>query len=277
MDSSGQKAEEASCVVVVPVYKSELSEDELISVRHLYYYLNGYRIVLAIPSGLNVSSLQFDTVEFDDAYFQSRQGYSQLLLSREFYSSFERYDFILIYQLDCLVFSGDLNMWLNAGYDYIGAPWFSGSERPEKGFSRTGNGGLSLRKTSAFLKVIDSKKYISEQPSFLGEYISANLPDLSETSVIQRFKKKASILRDIQRGSESYRKSYTLNEDHFWSDRAKLFYPDFRIAPPDISFKFAFEKHPEYCYRLNNNTLPFGCHAWTKWGREFWRQFVINE
>ena len=82
--------------------------------------------------------------------------------------------------------------------------------------------------------------------------------------------KKQEVLRAAGKGIDSYTASYTLNEDHFWSDRAVLFRPEFNVAAVQQGLEFAFERHPEVCFARNRNRLPFGCHAWAKWGREFW-------
>src|ERR1044071_9510110 len=90
-------------------------------------------------------------------------------MSEPFYRAFEEYDYILIYQLDCLVFSNALEAWCHKGYDYIGAPWFERwhqlrSERsayPDEiveGFGAVGNGGFSLRNVRAALDVLASPK-----------------------------------------------------------------------------------------------------------------------
>ena len=56
--------------------------------------------------------------------FVDRVAYNRLMMSEQFYRAFEGYEYILIYQLDCLVFSNALEEWCRKGYDYIGAPWF---------------------------------------------------------------------------------------------------------------------------------------------------------
>jgi len=37
---------------------------------------------------------------------------------------------------------------------------------------------------------------------------------------------------------------------------------------------FAFENVPEELYKLNNDQLPFGCHAYEKYSPEFWAKFI---
>ena len=60
------------------------------------------------------------------------------------------------------------------------------------------------------------------------------------------------------------------NADHFWSDAAINYLPEFKIASVETGLRFAFEVAPRLCFRLNNNQLPFGCHAWARYDRAFW-------
>ena len=76
---------------------------------------------------------------------QDLAAHGALLLSRRFYEAFARYDFVLIYHLDALVFSDQLASWCAAGYDYIGAPWLVSPDTPHIFTEKVGNGGFSLR------------------------------------------------------------------------------------------------------------------------------------
>ena len=69
---------------------------------------------------------------------------------------------------------------------------------------------------------------------------------------------------------------YKRNEDSFWSFEAKKLYPDFKIAPVEIAVSFSFETGPRYCFEKNNHCLPFGCHGWTQYDREFWQPYLLK-
>ena len=56
----------------------------------------------------------------------------------------------------------------------------------------------------------------------------------------------------------------TKNEDHFSSDRATHYVPDFKVASVEVGLRFAFEVAPRFCYDMNHRQLPFGCHAWLR-------------
>ena len=91
-------------------------------------------------------------------FFADISGYTKLLLAKQFYQAFADYEYILIYQPDCLVFSDDLEYWCAKGWDYVGAPWFRDHENdPTGGLWAVGNGGLSLRNVSSALAVLRSK------------------------------------------------------------------------------------------------------------------------
>jgi hypothetical protein len=250
-------------VVVVPVFRDHFSDSEILSLRQLYKHKNKYKIISITPNDLPQKSDFDQNIQFNNRYFVGTSSYSKLLLSKEFYTHFLDYEYILIYQLDCIILSDDLKSWCELGYDYIGAPLFWNKNKPENGFSRVGNGGLSLRKVNTFLKVLNSQHV----PNWY-QILKNPLPDRSQFDI----RKRISVYREMQRGAKWYANQYSLNEDLFWSDRAKYFYPNFKIAPVNVGLQFAFEAHPRYCYEKNNKNLPFGAHAWEKWGRKFWEK-----
>jgi len=160
-------------------------------------------------------------------------------LNGAFYERFVHYEYILIYQLDAYVFRDELEYWCNRGYDYLGAPWFDGfnlADNDSKLLDIAGNGGLSLRKISSFVKVLsargDSKKIIEE-------YIKSRQ-----------------------------------NEDLFFSQLAPKIDPSFKIAPPKLAMHFSFECLPKKLYQMIGGKLPFGCHAWERYDFDFWKLFI---
>jgi hypothetical protein len=70
-------------------------------------------------------------------------------------------------------------------------------------------------------------------------------------------------------------KSYTFNEDLFWSLEAPKHDSQFRVASAEVALPFAFEMSPSWCFENNNNKLPFGCHAWARYDRAFWEQYLF--
>lgn len=256
--------------VVVPFFRCALTADEERSLAHLEAHLGRYERFFLAPEHLRPERPGFGVVTFSDRYFKSPATYSRLLVSPDFYQAFVRYDFILIYQLDCLVFRDELVDWCRAGYDYVGAPWLVEPETPAKGFSRAGNGGLSLRRVKGCLRVLGS----SRVPGWR-DVLRAPLPDLARRFSPSALRRRLRVLREARRGAAWYAAHYSLNEDHFWSDRAHLFWPGFEVAPVEVALSFAFERAPRYCFERGGGRLPFGCHAWARWDRAFWEPYLI--
>ncbi len=265
-----------SVAVVTPLYRQALTYDENLSRCHLQHFLADFDRFILVPDGLEVEWPGFQKRIFDSRFFTSIAAYSQLLLTRQFYETFAGYEYILIYQLDGLVLSNQLDRWCATGFDYLGAPWFGVKGDTSSGFSRVGNGGLSLRKVESFLTVIESRRYVEEKVPFWRDYYSVTLPDYLLWPWPGRLLKKLRVMRAARHGSQWYRTHYTINEDHFWSDRARLFYPQFQIAPVDVGLQFAFEQFPRVCFRHNGYQLPFGVHAWAKWDRDFWEPYLLT-
>jgi len=239
--------------IIIPVYKTELTYYEKISLEQCIKILHNYDIHLICPQNLCLRSYiqvytDFRVFRFHRLFFQSIHGYNSLLLRREFYRAFLDYDYVLIYQLDAFVFRDDLRYWCSLKIDYVGAPWvveqnqnkpYIKSMLPKLYYNRftkkfidqtkqyVGNGGFSLRKPGAFLFVL----------RLFG-------------SVARRFEQ---------------------NEDAFWSVLAPLLNPFFRVPNFNNALEFSFETDPRGCYELNGCRLPFGCHAWDKYDIEFWR------
>jgi hypothetical protein len=256
--------------IVVPIYKP-LNQDEKISFAHLKKHLVKFDRFMVMPETLpqtNIPTAGFQIIRFPDNNFSSVYSYSCLMNTKDFYEQFTGYEYILIYQLDALVFSNELLKWCNKGYDYIGAPWFThiiGDFCTQKGLTaNVGNGGFSLRKVASFLKVINTVEKTSTK------------------QVSNHYLRKLYFIISILTG-KSHKKwlntppsSYPFNEDGFWSFEAPKYLKKFKIAPFNEALQFAFEKEPERCFKLNNGKLPFGCHAWSKYNPIFWKKYITR-
>ncbi|MDD4656967.1 MAG: DUF5672 family protein [Bacteroidales bacterium] len=254
--------------IVIPVYRYNLSNYEIVSLKQVCEILDNYPIVFVKPQSLKEEKLatlapQATFISFPNEYFNGIKAYNKLMLSPEFYKPFLESKYILVYQLDSYVFTDTLEQWCNKGYDYIGAPWIKRSiydapiikqymallksikkslNKPDRQelFNKVGNGGLSLRKVKS-------------------HYNAA----IECQEVIEEFNSK--------------KRYHMYNEDVFWSilinshTKTPFQYPTHIEA-----LEFAFDKHPKYCYKLNNNRLPFGCHGWSK--KEmltFWKDIIF--
>jgi hypothetical protein len=273
--------------IVTPLYRLPLAEDEKVSMRHLREYLGQYDKFLVGPEELLHKTSEegeysdFALRAFPGRYFESVQGYSRLLVTEDFYRAFSEYEYILIYQLDCLVFSKDLEVWCRQGWDYVGAPLFKDyRDDPTAGPWVVGNGGLSLRRVASAREVLASRRLLDD-PKERGAKTQrfSSAPFLRRTLVAVRtfllergFHNTVGwFVRELEKHPDIY-----FQEDLFWALRASRLMPEFNIAPPEQALGFSFEMAPRYCYQANSGRLPFGCHAWAKHDREFWEPFLLK-
>jgi len=251
--------------IIIPTYKNRLNNDEFFSLHRCQKVLNNYPIIFVAPNGLQADYMQnYYTIYFQERYFQNLKGYNSLMLSDEFYKTFDNYKFILIYQLDAFVFKDELEYWCNQDLDYIGAAWvfknsfiideyiknfkaknylkkLAGKQNYNQDLKlgllthkKVGNGGFSLRKVSKFVQITEIYK------DWIAKIIQNNIP-----------------------------------EDVFWGILLNLYQPNLiKVGCYRQAIKFAFEMHPSYAYKLNHYKLPFGCHDFIDWEPNFWKEIM---
>lgn len=259
--------------IIIPVYRNELTEDELISVRQLSKVLGRHNIIAVCPEGLELPMelAHLEVTRFPVDFFKGIDGYNNLMLSSSFYRRFEQYQDILIHQLDCLVFRDELSKWSAKGFSYVAPPWFGKFwHDPKLGLWRVGNGGFSLRRVSSALAILGMKvspgtmRRAGERANNL--YLDPENRTNHYRSALEPICCNGSELITL----EEDLREYPLNEDLFWSFEAPLLDPKFKIPSAKEALPFAFEKAPRWCYRKNWWRLPMGCHAWVKEDRAFW-------
>ena len=271
--------------VVTPVVQFPLSAEQEISLRHLREHLGRFDRYIIGQQTLPKELSDFALRKFPVRYFVGLYSYNRLLMTEEFYKAFEEYEYILIYQLDCLVFDGKLEEWCRREWDYVGAPWPKDREDPTQGFSGVGNGGLSLRRVKSALAVLRSN-HLVEDPKLRG---SEQGP---RSKLIYNRLSAAPQLKRVFAGAKTmlHRHGYHNNvrwlarqladnqyhEDYFWAFKAARFVSSFRIPEPCEALEFSFEMAPRYCFEANSGRLPFGCHAWSKYDRGFWEPFLLK-
>ncbi len=279
MESQTGPLDVNSVAVVVPGYnRAQFTPDEEISFRHLDHFLGRYEKFLVVPESLKIERPGFQLQRFPDSNFGSAIANTRLMLSPAFYQAFEKFRYILIYQLDALVFSDCLLDWCATDLDYIGAPWLQSEDSPWVGTPRVGNGGFSLRKVPSFLRVLSSKRYWID-PEDYWQRISAGKPWYARYANLPRkWFKRIKRFNGVKREVEQWhlRPDGTRNEDHFWADEAVRYDPGFKVAPFDVGLRFAFEVVPRRCFELNKHNLPFGCHAWPRYDRSFWEPHLLK-
>lgn len=269
-------------VIVIPIYQSSLSEIEKNSLLQCFKILGKYPVKFVCPKDFDVSHYEkllqgnnydFSFERFDDKYFRSVPSYSKLMLTKKFYKRFTGYEFMLIYQLDAWVFNDDLEYWCNQNYDYIGAPWFEGYDTANNDSNLlpvAGNGGFSLRKISSILKVLNVN--LKTPRSFKDIYDSSSKRKkiskiLNIPIYFLKFISQKELFLPVWKTTKLY-------EDIAYVEFAQKACKEFRLAPPEVTLQFSFETQPKRLYEMNNNKLPFGCHAWEKYEPDFWKEFI---
>ena len=252
--------------VVVPVYRATLDPNERISLESAFRVLGGHHLVMVKPEGLDTSEVEwryrFGGVEtFDPGYFASIQGYNRLLLSTGFYQRFLASRYLLVCQLDVFVFRDDLAPWVERGYDYVGAPWVSGTAlslrihklRMQLGKllpggrdkvhayetrDRVGNGGFSLRSVATHHRL-----------------------SIAMRDAIDHY------LRN--QGTHHF------HEDVFWSIEPSRRGFAHRTPPLEEALSFSWDINPARLHRLSGGRLPMAAHGWYKRRQlAFWEPHV---
>lgn len=239
------------CAVVIPIYKSEISDFEKRNFEISLRNLQRHDVYLLIPENLEIASFfqKFQSIKlakFEDKEFSSISSYSRLMLSKRFFKYFNGYTHILINQLDAIVLKPELNYWINQPYDYIGAPWPGGYELTIKtkkipklsGIkckAYIGNGGLSLRRIDACLKLFEEHRDIHDEWVNLGHA-----------------------------------------EDLFFGFAGYLS-RNFKLPNVFTAAHFSHETQADYLYQLIGEQLPFGAHGFDKYPNKVIDEIIFKK
>ncbi|GAA4334367.1 hypothetical protein GCM10023149_41690 [Mucilaginibacter gynuensis] len=255
-------------VIIIPFYKTTLTAYENIALDRCFKTLSRHNIIAIKPRSLTMPAEtgQYTftgVVSFDDDFFVNIQGYNRLMMSEVFYGAFLDYKYILIHQLDVFVFKDELQEWCSQNWDYIGAPWIrsyiypdfvkklkcqlliyyhkrvntqvNGVPIDEQFYYQVGNGGFSLRNTHKFY---DLCQKLQPQIALYNSHTE-----------------------------------HQYNEDAFWSLEVNRKKKRLKIPGYKRALKFSIEFQPERAMDINNNVLPFGCHAWDLY-IDFWKPII---
>lgn len=155
-------------VVLIPVYKTIPSEDEKRSMAQTLKILGDHPIRIIGPHNINyLEYLQLgftdqQIIKIDAGHFGGIAAYNKMLCAKWFYRSFKSYEYIFILQNDAWVFRDELLEWCSKEYDYVGSPWLWKPEQTKAKVlielfpmmrGEIGNGGVSLRRTTTFIKL----------------------------------------------------------------------------------------------------------------------------
>lgn len=251
MNSSQKK-----CAIVIPCYKTELDHNDRVALERCRSVLGEFDIYFIAPEGLKNPYFEKVPVKFfDDNCFSSRDAYSRFMLTPELYISFIEYEYILVYQLDAFVFRNELSMFCDLGFDYIGAPWPTGilvHTKEKSKVLRVGNGGLSLRKTKAFLDWI--KRNSAKIESLINEYalgedfVISFIEDLkiAPYDVAQKF--SVELLDSLQSMQDEYLPFGSHNIASFNYEKARELYAryGFRYDKPETTLSVNMNPNDRY-------------------------------
>ena len=265
-----------SAVIAIQCYREEMSREEKASLVQCGRIFGAkYDVVFFVPESLECSAyleiLPHARLErFEDKYFTSVSTYSWLLLSPEFYLRFQAYEYMLIYQLDAWVFRDELEYWCQKGYDYIGAPFLQKYGKVEQVV--IGNGGFSLRKISAMLRVLNNTERRMFAPAQLKEFFKFYIAQGKFQQAVKPLLRMFHLYPN-NRGKylEQIRHEKYNSEDKVFTFLSCEFTDD-GLSMPDVeeAALFSLDTYPDHFFR----NLPFGCHAWMKGSAPFWKKDI---
>lgn len=168
------------------IFCSTNNKDFLYNLINTTFSKDKYRTTLVVlnignnPIGNNIFYNEIRTfIDYD---------YSKLMTDATFYNLIPT-EMMLIFQLDTLLSDKYHNNIYNfMDYDYVGSPW------KDKNFG--GNGGLSLRRKSKMLEIINDKNYDKNKPDFyyfedgyFCNYPNINMPEreISKTFSVESY------------------------------------------------------------------------------------------
>ncbi|WP_442589156.1 DUF5672 family protein [Pedobacter sp. AW31-3R] len=260
------------CKVVIPVYKEDQSFFEQLSMDQCFRVLRDHDICFVVPERLEdfivrnkyILSGEASYTTFDNSFFSGIPAYNRLMKSSVFYQAFLDYDFILLYQLDAFVFKDELKYWCALNLDNIGAPLFEGHELAvtNSPIVGQGNGGFCLRKVKSCYEITRTWRRLHYKRKFADQH----------PSLIKRIYRY--IKHDLIFNYSRYPFQPIMNEDLFWAEVVPVVFPDFVNADPLTAIGFSFEVNPQVLFEMNNERLPFGCHAWRRYNPDFWEKYI---
>lgn len=234
-----------STIVVVPIYKSQLSDTEERVLRHSLDVLKNRDVCFVSPTQLPLDWYRqtyprATYLACPDEYFASPQTYSKLMMGAGFYQYFAKYSHMLVLQTDAVALRDDLDRWMATPYDYVGAPWtkpyaITVPEADNAFANQTfhiyvGNGGFSLRRIASCIQAIQELGWLVQK--------------------------------------------VPMDEDLFFAMAGQMS-QRFLVPNAVTAAAFALEANPRaFCAMAG--ALPMGGHAWERWDKEFWlEQFAL--
>ena len=168
--------------ICIPVHNSRLTKAEINNIRITSKTNQQISKFFILPRSIKVDFFKktfpnIKIVFFNNKYFSSEMSYNRFLLKKDLYGAFKNYSFLTICQPDAVLIK-DISKINLRFLDYIGAPWKKSYKLDIFGiyglnfisklffnlFKKNllvGNGGLSIRRVSKFLKVTQNIKFLN--------------------------------------------------------------------------------------------------------------------
>ncbi|MBP3763013.1 MAG: hypothetical protein J6I49_03920 [Bacteroidales bacterium] len=264
--------------VVIPIIAPTAEGDELQSLRQCLKVLNRWDIHYICSRELDTTfyeqlnaehGVPFSKCTFGEEWFNGVKAYNRLCFSPMLYETFERYEYMLIYQLDAYVFEDRLEEWCRRGYDYIGGPWLCPWSAAVENLDHweVGNGGFCLRNVQTFIRVLTTPRLLHKPLKGMNRFRYENRQRLKQKPWLALW--LAFRAASGWHNTLAYYIKQNGQEDKTFAQcqyNGLMRMPDAREA-----MAFSFDMRPATCYKLTGNRLPMGCHMWFKYDNEtFW-------
>ena len=233
-------------VALIPAYKPQFDADEQACAERYFQVLTG-DIIFTVPESLDVSwyEKQFPKAaftRFPDTFFKGIRGYNKLLLSEDFYTAFEKYEYLLIAQPDAVVWQDKdrIPEFIEMGFDYYGAPWQPARPIWEWTFPK--------KETFPFFRIRCCKKQ--------GDGITMGNGGFS----LRHIRHCRELIHEFR-----HRKIYWFwkrNEDIFFGVFGRDSRRGFQPADIETGRAFALEYHLREA--VETGAIPFAVHGWSK-------------
>ncbi len=270
--------------IVIPIVTPTIDGDELTSFQQCLrvlgkrdlFFICGEELDTTFYEGITRQQpIPFNKKCFEKDCFSSVSAYNRLCFDPRLYQAFADYEYILIYQLDAYIFEDHLDDWCQRGYDYVGGPWLChwSNEVNNIDHWEVGNGGFSLRRVSAFKKILTHRNLLLRPLKGYGRLCMENRVRIKRNPVLRLwylFRAMTGYHNTLQ-----YYISRNGQEDKTYS---QCQYNDlFRVPSAHEALAFSFDMRPATCFTLNGKRLPMGCHMWYKYDNEiFWYPIIYK-
>lgn len=273
-DQDKQGRETHRLIVLVPTHLERLDDELAAILRHNATELQGYVLEVILPETCSPSWYEAFFAEHDIAgsvrlvaahYFGSPAAVNKMGTDPAFYRLYRDYEYMLICHLDAWIFRDRLTFWMDAGYDFIGAPLFLPPSGRTHFLQRMapfgGNGGLSLRRVDSCVRVLEKFK-----PGVGLRRIGQALWFLARNRRWGFIRILFRLLRELARDWRGTCQKYNIYEDVFFTVIAPLC--GNRIAIPDSKTALTFACEVNYAL-LQKEVLrlasPLGIHGYDKY------------